>query len=160
MIKDIYFAGGCFWSVQMLFSDIKGVNSSISGYANGKDGIIPNYELVCTGTTDFRETVKVSYDDKIVSLEDLVKVFYSVIDPTQYMGQGYDKGTQYQTGIYFVDEDSKKVVEEITSKVKEEYNRFYVETLPLKNFYEAEEVHQDYLKKNPKGDKVSVAGEY
>ena len=147
----IYFAGGCFWGMEHLMSGIPGVIEVTSGYANGTGAGDADYETVCTGKTGFRETVKVEYDPEEVSLDILVYDYFYVIDPTVSNRQGNDIGTQYQTGIYYTDEASEETVERITAEERKHYKTFKVETGPLVNFYQAEEYHQDYLKKNPGG---------
>jgi len=150
-IKIIYLAGGCFWGIEKLMSSLKGVISAQSGYANGKEGVVPNYQMVCEKETGFKETVKVVYNPKDISLDAILFAYYQVIDPTVTNRQGPDRGTQYQTGIYYIDEESKKVVERISALIKRRVNNFAVEIEPLKNFFLAEEYHQKYLEKNPTG---------
>ena len=147
----IHLAGGCFWGLEKLMKSISGVKSVISGYANGKAGIIPTYEAVCTGLIGYRETVKVIYDPAMISLDAILFAFFNVIDPTQKNRQGHDIGSQYQTGIYYSDEISKLTVERIADIEKERYGKLYVELEKLTSFFEAEEYHQDYLGKNPSG---------
>lgn len=147
----IYLAGGCFWGIEKLMKAIPGVFSATSGYANGKENVKPTYEAVCTGSTGYRETVKVIYDPVKISLDAILFAFFSVIDPTLKNRQGHDIGSQYQTGIYYSDEPSKRTVERIADIEKERYGKFYVEIEKLKSFFEAEEYHQDYLGKNPSG---------
>ena len=149
--KEIYFAGGCFWGIEKLFQSIDGVLDAESGYANGKEDIIPNYEKVLVGDTGYRETVKVVYNEEEVSLEQLLKAFFYVIDPTVEKRQGNDIGDQYQTGIYFVDENSKEIVTKFVEEEKQKHDKFVVEIEPLSRFFTAEEYHQDYLYKNPNG---------
>ncbi len=149
--KEIYFAGGCFWGIEKLFQSIDGVLDAESGYANGKEDIIPNYERVLVGDTGYRETVKVVYNEEEVSLEQLLKAFFYVIDPTVEKRQGNDIGDQYQTGIYFVDENSKEIVTKFVEEEKQKHDKFVVEIEPLSRFFTAEEYHQDYLYKNPNG---------
>ncbi|WP_317367146.1 peptide-methionine (R)-S-oxide reductase MsrB [uncultured Tyzzerella sp.] len=149
--KEIYFAGGCFWGIEKLFHSIDGVLNAESGYANGKEEIIPDYKRVLKGDTGYRETVKVLYDPSKVSLEQLLGAFFYVIDPTIEKRQGNDIGDQYQTGIYFVDEDSKNIVEKFVEEEKKKYKKFVVEIEPLSKFFLAEDYHQDYLYKNPNG---------
>jgi len=150
-INVIYLAGGCFWGMEKLMQSIPGVVNVISGYANGKAGGVPTYESVSTGHTGYRETVRVEYDPNKVSLEALIFAYFHVIDPTVENAQGNDRGTQYQTGIYYVDEYSKEIVERIVEVEKLRYEDFAVEIEPLTRFYDAEEYHQDYLDKNPTG---------
>lgn len=146
----IYLAGGCFWGIEKLVQMIDGVIDGTSGYANG---IItnPTYQDVLKGDTKFVETVRVEYDPKIVKLETILKAYYSVIDVRLKNRQGNDIGTQYQTGIFYVDDESRKIVEEISNKIKENEDVFNVIIKPLDNFYKAEEYHQNYLDKNPRG---------
>jgi methionine-R-sulfoxide reductase/methionine-S-sulfoxide reductase len=154
MKKIIYFAAGCFWGSEKLFQNIKGVIETKVGYANGDDRYKnPSYELVKTGKTNFKETVRVKYDNQIVSLDFLVYAFYEVVDPTIKNRQGNDIGTQYQTGIFYENNDlkSKDIVIEITNRIKENYREFYVLIEPIRNFYNAEDYHQNYLVKNPNG---------
>lgn len=150
-IKEIYFAGGCFWGIEKLFQSIDGVLNAESGYANGKKDIVPNYEIVLRGDTGYRETVKVLYNEDKVSLEQLLIAFFYVIDPTVEKRQGNDIGDQYQTGIYFVDKNSEEIIIRFVEEEKRKYNKFVVEVNPLSRFFLAEEYHQDYLYKNPNG---------
>lgn len=148
---EIYFAGGCFWGIEKLYQSIDGVLDAQSGYANGSAEIVPDYETVCRGDTGYRETVRVVYDPGKVSLDQLMKAFFYVIDPTVEKRQGNDVGDQYQTGIYFADEAAQKTVEDYTAKEREKHDVFAVEVAPLSSFFPAEEYHQDYLDKNPNG---------
>lgn len=150
-LAEIYFAGGCFWAVQHLMQTLKGVVKTESGYANGESSGRPSYEQVCTGKTGFRETVRVLYDPKEISLDALLFVFFAVIDPTAENRQGHDVGTQYQAGVYYTDEASALGVKRIAAIERARAKSFAVEILPLKCFYKAEAYHQDYLVKNPGG---------
>lgn len=150
-MKEIYLAGGCFWGVAEYFSRIKGVVETEVGYANGRREN-PSYEQVCTGTTGHTETTLVKFDEELISLEKVLNNFWHIIDPTQLNRQGPDKGTQYRTGIYYVDEADKEVILKTLEKVKKRYDDPIVtEIEPLKSYFKAEEYHQDYLKKNPGG---------
>ena len=106
---------------------------------------------VCTDTTGYRETVEVRYDADTVSLQTLLGIFFLCIDPTVTNRQGEDIGSQYQTGVYYTDEESRKIIEEYFAKEREKHERFCTELAPLQVFYPAEEYHQDYLIKNPEG---------
>ena len=152
-LHDIYFAGGCFWGVAEYFSRIPGVADAVSGYANGDANVAhPSYEKVCTDTTGYAETVHVSYDPKIVSLDTLVRQYFKIIDPTSVNKQGNDRGAQYRTGVYYTDAADKATIQQALDALQQKYSRpLVVENLPLQNFYEAEEYHQDYLAKNPNG---------
>lgn len=147
----IYLAGGCFWGLEKLMQSIPGVVNVVSGYANGKADMIPDYQSVCTGQTGYRETVRVEYEPEKVSLDALLFAYYHVINPTVKNQQGPDIGSQYQTGVYYIGEEAEKTVQRITDLVKNRYENFYVEIEPLERFYDAEEYHQNYLDKNPGG---------
>jgi peptide methionine sulfoxide reductase msrA/msrB len=147
----IYLAGGCFWGMEKLMSSIPGVTDARSGYANGTGAADADYSTVCTGTTGFRETVRVAYDPEKVSLDALLLAYFAVIDPTEKNRQGADVGSQYQTGVYYTNESARRTVERIAALERERTDPFRVEIGPLYNFYPAEEYHQDYLDKNPGG---------
>ena len=149
-VKTIYFAGGCFGGCEKVFQKVPGVKDTEVGYANGwKEN--PTYEEVCGNETGHRETVKVTYEDKEVSLTTLLKVYFLVIDPTLQNQQGNDIGTQYQTGVYYEDEEDLPIIQATFEAEKKKVAHFYVECEKLKCFYTAEEYHQDYLIKNPNG---------
>lgn len=150
-IKEIYLAGGCFWGTEHFLSMINGVKSTEAGYANS---IVPNptYQQVCTGRTDAAETVKVVYDSDSVSLPFLLKLYYMTIDPTSENRQGNDVGTQYRTGIYYTDSSDYPVIAGSLRELAREYREpLAIEVDELRNFYPAEDYHQDYLEKNPDG---------
>ena len=111
----------------------------------------PTYEEVCTDTTGHRETVKVTYDTEKITLNKILKAYFMVIDPTVKDKQGGDTGTQYQTGVYYEDEESLPVIRDFFEEERKKYDVFCVELLPLSCFWTAEEYHQDYLDKNPTG---------
>ncbi len=151
MIKDLYFAAGCFWGAQKYFKLLDGVVGTVVGYANG-DTLNPTYKEVYTDTTGYAETVHVQYDTAIISIEFLVSMFFKAIDPMSLNKQGEDVGTRYRTGIYYIAPEDNTVIHDVYSSVEKEYGcELAVEVLPLKNFYTAEEMHQDYLDKNPEG---------
>ncbi|HMM69402.1 MAG TPA: peptide-methionine (S)-S-oxide reductase MsrA [Gudongella oleilytica] len=150
-MKDIYLAGGCFWGVQEYFSRIEGVVYTETGYANGKTKE-PDYRSVCTGTTGHAETVFVRYDEEKVGLKYLLEKFFRIIDPTLMNRQGNDIGTQYRTGIYYVDEEDAIIAKAAMDEVQKKYKiPLATELMPLSYYYPAEDYHQDYLKKNPFG---------
>lgn len=149
--KTIYLAGGCFWGMEKLMQSIPGVLDAVSGYANGSGEVDANYKTVCTGRTGFRETVRVTYDPNRVSLDQLLFAYFEVIDPAAVNRQGHDTGTQYQAGVYYADTESQATVERIFAIERARTPHFAVESGPLKNFFPAEEYHQDYLDKNPGG---------
>lgn len=150
-VDVIYLAGGCFWGLEKLMQSIPGVVDVVSGYANGKADIVPSYDRVTTGMTGYRETVRVEYDPDEVSLDALLFAYFHVIDPTIENAQGNDRGTQYQTGVYYPDKESQEIVERIAGIERERSEAFVVEIEPLERFYDAEEYHQNYLDKNPLG---------
>lgn len=150
-IKTIYLAGGCFWGMQKLMDSLKGVVNTTVGYANGNKEITPDYKLVCTGTTGYKETVKVDYNPQIIPLENILKAYFYVIDPSVENEQGNDKGPQYQTGVYYTDEDDLAAINTAADDVKQTQSVFKVQIEPLTVFYPAEEYHQKYLQKNPHG---------
>ena len=150
-LKTIYFAGGCFWGIEGYMEKIYGVYDATSGYANGKTEN-PTYEEVSTGETGHAETVKVQYEPKKISLEKLLSYFLMVVDPTSLNKQGNDEGTQYRSGIYYVNDSDRDIIVEKLKKEQKKYDdEIVVEVKKLNNFYNAEDYHQDYLVKNPKG---------
>jgi peptide methionine sulfoxide reductase msrA/msrB len=144
---------------------IPGVVDVVSGYANGRADITPTYHRVIVGDTGYRETVRVEYDPDQISLDALLFAYFHVIDPTIENAQGNDRGTQYQTGVYYADPDSQATVERIAAIEKSRSPKFVVEIKALERFYTAEEYHQNYLDKNPGGychisfDEMSAARE-
>lgn len=147
----IYLAGGCFWGLENLMQSIPGVIDAQSGYANGTGKADAKYQTILGGKTGFRETVRVEYDPAKVSLDHLLLAYFYVIDPTVLNKQGNDIGTQYQTGIYYTNTQAQAVVERIVEQERGRHKLFAVEVGPLKNYYPAEEYHQNYLDKNPGG---------
>lgn len=147
----IYLAGGCFWGLEKLMQSIPGVIDAQSGYANGTGKADAKYQTILGGKTGFRETVRVEYDPAKVSLDHLLLAYFYVIDPTVLNKQGNDTGTQYQTGIYYTNTQAQAVVERIVELERGRHKVFAVEVGPLKNYYPAEEYHQNYLDKNPGG---------
>ncbi|MDY5278248.1 peptide-methionine (S)-S-oxide reductase MsrA [Sharpea porci] len=149
-MKTIYLAGGCFWGVQKYFDQFDGVISTEVGYANGPEKA-PSYEEVCQ-SCGHAETVKIVYDETKITLTELLKYYFLVIDPTSVNKQGNDIGIQYRTGIYYTTEDqlqeAQKAYQAEEKKVGE---KLKVELEPIHNFYTAEQYHQKYLEKNPSG---------
>ena len=150
-MREIYLAGGCFWGVEAYFKRIAGIVDTEVGYANS---IIenPSYKEVCTGRTDAAETVKIIYDEEKITLKEILKALFKVIDPTLINRQGPDIGSQYRSGIYYTDENDRETIENFIENVKGDYKMpIATEVMKLQNFYEAEDYHQDYLDKNPDG---------
>lgn len=146
---EVYLAGGCFWGVEAYFSNLDGVIKTEVGYANGKTATTTYEELKVTG---FAETVKVSFDEEIISLNEIFEHFYYIIDPTSLNKQGNDVGSQYRTGIYSRSEAILKAARNFLNiKQENEKEKILVEVKVLNNYIRAEEYHQDYLKKNPAG---------
>ncbi len=150
-MKEIYLAGGCFWGVEEYLSRINGVIDTNVGYANGtKEN--PSYEQVCSGTTGHTETTLIKYDENIISLEELLTNYWKIINPTMLNRQGPDIGSQYRTGIYYTDDSDLDAINKTLKIQQEKYDSEIVtEIMPLNTYYDAEEYHQDYLKKNPGG---------
>ncbi len=148
---EIYFAGGCFWGLEKYFQQIHGILSTDVGYANGTIEA-PSYKEVCTGTTGFAETVHVVYDRDLAPLPFLLRLFFKAIDPTSLNRQGGDAGSQYRTGVFYVDAHDRSTIRDALVELSRSYEApIVVECLPLSNYYSAEEYHQRYLDKNPGG---------
>lgn len=154
-LSKAIFGLGCFWGAEKAFWQLTGVFSTAVGYAAGTT-IHPNYQQVCSGSTGHNEVVLVIYDDKKISYDDLLKVFWQSHDPTQGMRQGNDVGTQYRSGIYVFNhqqqlaaEDSKKIYQQAMSENGKQLITTEIITAP--EFYYAEDYHQQYLAKNPGG---------
>lgn len=150
-MKEIYLAGGCFWGTEHYFKQIDGVVETEVGFANGNTAN-PTYEEVYTDTTGYAETVKVVYDETKVGLGFLIDMFFHAIDPTLLNRQGHDVGTRYRTGVYYTDEAERAEIECVFGEKRKQYNKPLVtEIAPLRNFFPADEYHQDYLDKHPDG---------
>ena len=150
-MKEIHFAGGCFWGAERYLQLIPGVVRTEVGFANGNTPD-PTYEQVYTDATGYAETVRVQYDPAVVSLRFLTGLFFKAIDPLSLNRQGHDVGTRYRTGIYWSDPADEAVVREVAQGVAREIGQpLAVELEPLRNFFPAEEYHQNYLVKNPGG---------
>lgn len=155
-MKEIYLAGGCYWGVEKYVGNIKGVVETTVGFANGNTEH-PTYEQVRYQNTGHAETVKVVYDEALLPLKVLLKLFYLIIDPTSVDRQGEDEGHQYRTGIYFTAAGDEAIIaaslKELKQRLENEGNNktLAIEACPLEHFYDAEEYHQKYLDKNPGG---------
>lgn len=149
--EEIYLAGGCFWGTEAFFKLLDGVVDVTSGYANGNSDN-PSYEDVLYKNTGHAETVYVKYDPSETDLETLLNYYFEIIDPTSLNKQGNDVGSQYRTGIYYVNDKQVETINKVVDKKQLEYSKpIVVEVLPLNNFFLAEDYHQDYLEKNPSG---------
>lgn len=147
-MKTIYLAGGCFWGVEKYFSMAKGVIATSVGYANGTKNN-PKYEDLKHGLDDASETVKIDYNESVISLRKILELYLRVIDPFSVNKQGEDEGVQYRTGIYYQNEDDHKVILDYLKEIG--LINHAIEILPLNKYFLAEEYHQDYLNKNPFG---------
>lgn len=146
----ITLAGGCFWCIEAAFNLIRGVEEAESGYAGG-DRPNPSYEQVCTGTTGHAEVVRVTFDPAIISLAEILDVFFAVHDPTTLNRQGPDVGTQYRSAIFYHSEEQKQAAEKAIAELEAEgtFDAPIVTVVtPLKAFYKAEEYHQRYYERN------------
>jgi peptide-methionine (S)-S-oxide reductase len=144
-------AGGCFWCLEAVYDELKGVEHVESGYAGGH---IPNpsYKAVCTGTTGHAEVVQVTFNPDVITFRDLLHVFFSIHDPTTLNRQGADVGTQYRSAIFFHDAEQKKIAEEVIQEVTAEKiwdNPIVTKLEPYTEFYIAEDYHQEYFAHNP-----------
>ena len=149
-MQTVYLAGGCFWGMQKFIDQFDRVISTETGYANGPSEN-PSYKEVCDDS-GHAETVKVVYDENIISLKQILDYYFMVIDPLSVNRQGGDSGIQYRTGVYYTDESMRPGIEEVFSRVETELGSpLAVELSALQNFYPAEEYHQKYLDKNPGG---------
>lgn len=141
--------GGCFWCVEGVFSRAKGVQSAISGYAGGENPN-PTYEQICTGTTGHAEVVKINFDETIITYEDILEIFFEIHDPTTLNQQGGDRGTQYRSVIYYLNEEQRDASEAKILEVQKTLGLPVVTELsPQPKFFDAEGYHQDYLTHNP-----------
>jgi len=147
----ITLGGGCFWCTEAIFDELRGVKQVESGYSGGH---VPNptYERVCTGTTGHAEVIQVTFDPQVISLNDILHIFFTVHDPTTLNRQGPDVGTQYRSAIFYRNDDQKKIAEEVMRDIAASkiWNAPLVTKLePFKAFYEAEDYHQTYFASNP-----------
>ncbi len=147
--ETITLAGGCFWCVEAVFEQVRGVVGVQSGYSNGH-AIAPTYEAVCSGGTGHAEVVQVRFDPHRLTLEDLLKVFFATHDPTTHNRQGADIGTQYRSGIYYSAESQRDVIARVLAEANDELGGHVVtEVAPLANYSAAEAYHQHYFANNP-----------
>ncbi|OOG71496.1 peptide-methionine (S)-S-oxide reductase [Flavobacterium sp. A45] len=149
-METITLGGGCYWCVEAVYENLKGVKSVVSGFSGGKT-LNPSYEEVCSGTTGHAEVVQISFDKNVTSLDEIFKVFFTVHDPTTLNRQGADKGTQYRSVIFYNDEEQKKEAQSIIAELKNAkvYENPIVTTLePFTKFYKAEDYHQNYYANN------------
>ncbi|MBU0278054.1 MULTISPECIES: peptide-methionine (S)-S-oxide reductase MsrA [unclassified Gemella] len=149
MIKNIYLAGGCFWGVEGYFQQLKGVVKTRVGYSNGKTQVT-NYKKI--KKTDHAEVIYLEYDNELISLNDILRHYFRIIDPVSINKQGPDVGRQYRTGIYYIDEETKNEAEKYIAELQNNFSeKIAVEVEEVANYIDAEEYHQKYLDKNPNG---------
>ncbi len=144
-------AGGCFWCLEAVYADLRGVERVESGYMGGEVAG-PTYEQVCTGTTGHAEVVQLTFDPQIVSFKELLEVFFTIHDPTTLNRQGGDIGTQYRSAIFYHSPEQKQIAEEVIGELEaaKVWDAPVVTQLePLAEFYKAEDYHQDYFQRNP-----------
>ncbi|WP_431273409.1 peptide-methionine (S)-S-oxide reductase MsrA [Variovorax ureilyticus] len=149
--ETIVLGGGCFWCTEAVFDRVRGVIDVESGYSNGQT-LNPSYEQVCTGRTGHAEVVKVVFDPEEISLHEILEIFFVVHDPTTLNRQGNDVGTQYRGGIYYTNDEQKRVAEEVIREItdsKTYRSPIVTEVQPLANYSAAEAYHQDYFLNNP-----------
>lgn len=143
--------GGCFWCIEAIFDDLKGVIGAESGYSGGTVPD-PTYEQVCTGKTGHAEVVQVTFDPQVVSYEDILRIFFTIHDPTTLNRQGNDIGTQYRSVIFYHDEKQKRIAEEALKEIESKKiwdDPIVTELSPFSAFYKAEGYHQEYFANNP-----------
>ncbi|WP_423600714.1 peptide-methionine (S)-S-oxide reductase MsrA [Roseateles sp. MS654] len=145
----ITLGGGCFWCTEAVFLRVKGVLGVESGYTNGTV-VNPNYEQVCSGNTGHAEVVRVRFDTRVVSLEDLLQVFFTVHDPTTLNRQGADVGTQYRSGIYYTRPEQLGVIRQVLDEAQRAHGgKVVTEVQPEQNYWPAEAYHQNYFANHP-----------
>ena len=144
-------AGGCFWCIEGVFREVKGVESVVSGYTGGTTAN-PTYEQVCTGTTGHAEVVQVTYNSSKLSYREILEIFFSVHDPTTLNRQGGDVGTQYRSAIFYHSEEQKAIAEELIGELNKAHlwsKNIVTQILPLETFYLAEDYHREYFSQHP-----------
>lgn len=141
--------GGCFWCIEAVYNRAKGVESAISGYAGGKRPN-PTYEQICTGATGHAEVVKITFNKKFITYEDILNIFFEIHDPTTLNRQGADSGTQYRSVIFYLNEEQEEAaIAKIEELQKSLTSTVVTQVSEAPEFYKAEEYHQDYLSNNP-----------
>ena len=144
-------AGGCFWCLEAIFNELRGVEKVVSGYSGGTVPD-PSYQEVCTGTTGHAEAVQITYDPRIISFKELLEVFFTIHDPTSLNRQGADVGTQYRSVIYYHTQEQKEIAKEVIANIEAEKiwdAPIVTEITQFKAFYPAENYHQEYFLHNP-----------
>jgi peptide-methionine (S)-S-oxide reductase len=150
-LEQATFAAGCFWCVEAVFGDVRGVARVVSGYTGGKKPD-PTYEEVSTGMTGHAEALQITFDPNVVSYRDLLEIFWHTHDPTTLNRQGPDVGTQYRSAVFYHNEEQRKTAEEVKRAIEAEKVwplPIVTEIVPFAVFYKAEDYHQNYFKNNP-----------
>ena len=148
-MKSAYFAGGCFWCITPTFRELEGVDNVISGYSGGNEEN-PTYEDVKYQRTGHRETICIDYDPETVSYTELLGIFLNGVDPFDDGGQFIDRGHSYTLAVYYLEESEKAIAEAAIQALAEQSGQtVYISVEPYRNFYPAEEYHQDYYRKHP-----------
>ena len=141
--------GGCFWCLEALFQQLKGVTEVVSGYAGGYVDN-PSYLQVCQGTTGHAEVVQITFDAEVISYRDILNVFFTIHDPTTLNRQGNDVGPQYRSVVFYHSPEQKKTAEEVIATMGSVWSvPLVTELVPYKGFYPAEEYHKDFYRQNP-----------
>ena len=149
-METIILAGGCFWCLEAVYRELRGVESAVSGYIAGET-LNPTYKQVCTGTTGHAEAIKVTFDPAHISLRDLLAVFFASHDPTTLNRQGNDIGTQYRSGVFYTSSEQRDTVREVIAELdaaKYWPKTVVTEVTAASVFYPAEDYHQDYFANN------------
>lgn len=142
--------GGCFWCLEAVFQEVKGVENVISGYSGGIAPGKPTYREVCSGLTGHAEVVQIHYNPEVISYKDILYIFFTSHDPTTLNRQGADVGTQYRSVIFYHNETQKQIAQDVMIKMQAYYSdKIVTELSPYTKFYEAESYHQNYYKNNP-----------
>lgn len=144
-------AGGCFWCLEAVFDQVRGVTDVVSGYSGGKRPQ-PTYEQVCSGATGHAEVVQITFDPAVIPFTDLLHIFFTIHDPTTLNRQGADVGTQYRSAIFYMTESQKAEAEKVIAELTAEklfFNPIVTQVVPLEAFYPAEDYHQEYFARNP-----------
>jgi peptide-methionine (S)-S-oxide reductase len=150
--------GGCFWCVEAVYNQLIGVESAISGYMGGHVQN-PSYEQVCAKTTGHAEVVNITFDNEVISFQDVLNIFFTVHDPTTLNRQGNDRGPQYRSGIWYHSEEQRRIAEDTIKRIDAEglyRNKIVTEVTPASTFWVAEDYHQDYFVNNPRQGYCSV----
>ena len=148
--SQITLGGGCFWCIEAVYLELDGINHVESGYAGGTKPN-PNYQEVCSGNTGHAEVVQVTFDPSIITIKEVLQIFFTVHDPTTLNRQGADIGSQYRSIVLYHDENQKKIAQDLVKELEDEriWTGIVTEIVPLSDYYKAEDYHQNYYNRNP-----------